>query len=422
MFRRVLHTFVSRGINAVLNLLLVLVTARFLGAEVRGEISLLVASMNLSLHAVGLAGGAALLYLVPRFAPGHLYRISLGWMVLVSVLTLPVLYLAGQMQGLSYFSWLLLLLLFNAANLNRYMLLAFRKIELDNRIGIGFGFLQLLLLIAFLWWGSDKRLELFVNVLLAANAALLLLTSFLVVKHWPQETVNQQQGVLKAIFGHGFWVQMANIAQLFSYRLSYYLLEAQLGAEAVGVYGVAVSLAESLWLVSRSISLVQVSEIANSTNDLEQKQLTATWSRVTAWLTAFCLIPLLAIPDGWFTAVFGSEFVGMRTLLVWLAPGILALAASNILTHYFSGKGKFQLNALVSAFTLALVAIILPVMIARWGVVGAAAGQSLAYLAAWVFAILLFSQGKKAVIGSILPQPSDFVLLQKIWRNFRDKA
>ena len=71
MFRRVLHTFVSRGINAVLNLLLVLVTARFLGAEVRGEISLLVASMNLSLHAVGLAGGAALLYLVPRFAPGH---------------------------------------------------------------------------------------------------------------------------------------------------------------------------------------------------------------------------------------------------------------------------------------------------------------------------------------------------------------
>jgi Na+-driven multidrug efflux pump len=54
--------------------------------------------------------------------------------------------------------------------------------------------------------------------------------------------------------------------------------------------------------------------------------------------------------------------------------------------------------------------------------VGAAAGQSLAYLAAWVFAILLFSQGKKAVIGSILPQPSDFGLLQKIWRIFRDKA
>lgn len=422
MFRRVLHTFVSRGINAVLNLLLVLVTARYLGAEVRGEISLLVASMNLSLHAVGLAGGAALLYLVPRFAPAHLYRISLGWMVLVSVLTLPVLYLAGQLQGLSSLSWLLLLLLFNAANVNRYMLLAFRKIELDNRIGIGFAMLQLLLLITFLLWGTDKRLELFVNVLLAANAALLLLTSFLVLKHWPKESPKQQQGVLKAIFGHGFWVQMANIAQLFSYRLSYYLLEAQLGTEAVGIYGVAVSLAEALWIVSRSISLVQVSEIANSTNDVEQKQLTATWSRVTAWLTAFCLIPLLAIPDVWFTAVFGSDFVGVRHLLFWLAPGILALAASNILTHYFSGKGKYQLNAFVSAFTLVLVAAVLPATIARWGVVGAAAGQSLAYLAAWVFAILLFSKGNMAIIGSVLPQPADFFLLQKKWRIFRDKA
>lgn len=422
MFRKVLHTFVSRGINAMLNLLLVLVTARFLGAEVRGEISLLVASMNLSLHAVGLAGGAALLYLVPRFAPGQLYRISVGWMLLVSVLTLPVLQLAGQLQELSMGRWLLLLLLFNASNVNRYMLLAFRKIELDNRLGIGFGALQLLLLAAFLFWGSGRNLLLFVNVLLAANAGLLLITSLLVAKHWPQESLKQERGVFQAIFGHGFWVQMANIAQLFSYRLSFYLLEDKMGAEAVGIYGVAVSLAEALWIVSRSISLVQVSEIANSNNELDQQQLTATWSRVTTWLTLVCLIPLLSIPDSWFGAVFGPEFTGIRTLLFWLAPGILALATSNILTHYFSGKGKYQLNALVSAFTLVVVALLLPIMISQWGVVGAAAGQSIAYLLAWLFAVLLFSKGKLATIGKVLPQFADFKLLQTKLQSFRDKA
>ncbi|MDP2189419.1 MAG: hypothetical protein Q8J69_12140 [Sphingobacteriaceae bacterium] len=422
MLRKVLHTFVSRGINAVLNLLLVLITARFLGAEIRGEISLLVASMNLSLHAVGLAGGAALLYLVPRFAPGHLYRISMGWMLLVTVLTLPMLQLAGQWQGLSTGLWLLLLLLFNAANVNRYMLLAFRQIELDNRIAIGFGALQLALLSVFLLWGSERNLLLFVYVLLAANAALLLLTTALVVKYWPLESAKQVQGVFKAIFGHGFWVQMANITQLLSYRLSYYLLESQLGTEAVGIYGVAVSLAEALWIVSRSISLVQVSEIANSHVESEQQQLTATWSRVTIWLTAICLIPLLSIPDAWFGAIFGADFMGIRTLLFWLAPGILALATSNILTHYFSGKGKYQLNALVSAFTLMVVALLLPNMITRWGVVGAAAGQSIAYLLAWLFAVLLFSKGKLLSIFSVLPQPADFKLLQKKWQLFREKA
>ncbi len=422
MLRKVLHTFFSRGINAVLNLLLVLVTARFLGAEIRGEISLLVASMNLSLHAVGLAGGAALLYLVPRFAPGHLYRISMGWMLVVSVLTLPVLQLAGQWQGLSAGLWLMLLILFNASNVNRYMLLAFRQIELDNRIGIGFGALQLALLSALLFWGSERNLLLFVFVLLAANAALLLLTSILVAKHWPKEGVKQVQGVFPAIFGHGFWVQLANIAQLFSYRLSYYLLEDQLGVEAVGIYGVAVSLAEALWIVSRSISLVQVSEIANSNQEQEQLRLTATWSRVTTWLTLLCLIPLLAIPDAWFGAVFGAEFKGIRTLLFWLAPGILALATSNILTHYFSGKGKYQLNALVSAFTLLTVALLLPGMIAEWGVVGAAAGQSIAYLLALIFAVLLFSKGKWSIIVSVLPQFADIALLQKKWQSFRQKV
>jgi len=422
MLLRVVHTLVSRGINAVLNLLLVLVTARYLGAEVRGEISLLVASMNLSLHAVGLAGGAALLYLVPRFAPGHLYRISLGWMLLVSLVTIPVLQVAGQLQGLSIFTWMLLLLLFNAANVNRYMLLALRKIELDNRIGIGFGSLQLLLLISFLVCGNERNLELFVYVLLVSNAGLLLLTSFLVMKHWPQKAQTQEQGVWKAIFGNGFWIQTANIAQLFSYRISYYLLEAQMGAEAVGVYGVAVSLAEALWIVSRSISLVQLSEIANSSHDQEQKQLTATWSRVTIWLTLFGMIPLLLIPDAWFGWLLGTEFHGIRTLLFWMAPGILALAASNILTHYFAGKGKYQLNALISAFTLVLVAIILPAVIARWEVVGAAAGQSVAYISAWLFAAVLFSRGNIGVIRSILPQAGDFVLLKNKWHELRTKA
>lgn len=422
MLRKILHTFISRGLNAGMNLLLVLLTARYLGASVRGEISLLVASMNISLHAVGLAGGATLLYLVPRFSPRKLYRISLLWLFFITVLTYPALYGFNQTQGLPASWWILLLMLFNWANLNRYMLLAFRKIELDNKIGVGFGVVQLLLLVALLFGGMERNLLLFVGVLLGANLALLIATSALLLKNWPAEQASRTEGIWQAMFGTGLWAQIANITQFFSYRLSYYLVEGHLGSEALGVYGVAVSLAEALWIISRSISLVQLSEIANTEQEKEQYRLTALWSRATIWLTGCILVPLLLIPDDTFTWVFGAEFYNIAKLLFWLAPGILAFAATNIITHFFGGKGKYQINALVSFVTLLLVAALVPYYTGKYGLIGAAAAQSLAYIGAWVLAAALFGKTQLRLWLELLPQWDDLRMLRSKWRHLKEET
>lgn len=407
MLRKVAHTFVARGLNAGLNLVMVLLTARYLGAAVRGEISLLVASLNMSLHVVGLAGGAALMYLVPRFSPALLYRITFGWMLLVVGMAYPVLKAFGQDQGLSMGIWWLILLLFNLANVNRYMLLAFRKIELDNRLGIAFGLVQLALLIALLGWGGARNLWLFTQLLLWANGLLLLVSSFFVYKNWPVAPVTTTNGVWKAMFGQGFWAQTANITQFFSYRLSFYLLEDHLGVAAVGIYGVAVSLAEALWIISRSISLVQMSEIANSTDLTQQHKLTAQWSRANFWLTSLALIPLVMLPDAWLTWVFGSQFEGISSVVVFLAPGILALSASNILTHHFAGKGLYKLNAAVSGVTLLILVAVLEPLLDLWGLQGAGLAQSLAYLAGWLFAALVFANGRISELLILLPKRDD---------------
>lgn len=422
MLRKIFHTFISRGLNAGLNLLLVLLTARYLGAGVRGEISLLVASMNISLHAVGLAGGATLLYLVPRFSPQKLYRISLLWLCLITLLSYPVLKLLDQTQGLEAVWWILLLLLFNWSNLNRYMLLAFRKIELDNQIGVGFGIVQLVLLAALLFGGVERNLFLFIGMLLAANLILLLGTTFLLLRHWPKDGAARTEGIGRAMFGHGGWAQIANIAQFFSYRLSYYLVEDHLGTAALGVYGVAVSLAEALWIISRSISLVQLSEIANTNDEAEQYRLTALWSRATIWLTAFVLAPLLLIPDAAFSWLFGEEFQNIAKLLFWLAPGILAFAATNIITHFFGGKGQYQINALVSFVTLLLVALTVPTFTRQYGLIGAAAAQSLAYIGAWVLSAALFGRLHWKRWAQLVPHGNDLKILRKKWLLFREKA
>ncbi|MFN3529635.1 MAG: lipopolysaccharide biosynthesis protein [Bacteroidia bacterium] len=347
--------------------------------------------MNFSLLAVGLVGSTTFINLAPRFSPRALYLRATGWMLLVSVLSYPVLLRLGHDQALKPQSWILLLLFFNWSSLNRYMLLAFKKIELDNKLGIGFGLVQLVLLGLLIGLEVERDLMFFVYVFGMANALMFLLSGIGLYKYWPESKAKPKDGLWKAMLGQGFWAQLANISQFFSYRLSYYLIEDYLSAEALGIYGVAVSLAEALWIISRSVSLVQMSEIANTKELSMQRKLTADWSRLTAWFTFAVLLVLNLVPDWFYMRLFGEEFQGIAALIHYLSPGILMLAMSNIIVHFFAGKGKYGWNALISCFTLLLVLLVMPYAIMEFGLKGAAMAQSFAYFGGWLLAAVLFN-------------------------------
>jgi O-antigen/teichoic acid export membrane protein len=336
------------------------------------------------------------------------------WMLFISFVSLAFLRWMDQDLGISVFWWLALLLSFNAANTNRYMLLALKKITFDNQLGIAFGAVQLLLF-ALLWFmGEPGRIMLFVKLLTMANVALLLASSWAVYRFWPKTSVAQTSGLFRAMFGVGGWSQLANVLQFMSYRLSYYLIEDRLGMAAVGVFGVAVSLAESLWIISRAVSLVQMSEVANS-NDLQRaKQITVNWFKATALFTLGAIVVLLAIPEPWLVFVFEKDFTGIRPLLWGLAPGILFLSVSNILTHYFAGIGYYRFNALVSFFTLIGLLLALPLLSNYAGLTGAAWAQSVAYGGGLLLAMLLFAGRKTGIWLALFPGKADWKFLQSV--------
>lgn len=70
--------------------------------------------------------------------------------------------------------------------------------------------------------------------------------------------------VVSQMFRYGLQNQVAHITQLLSFRLSYYVLGEYKGLAAVGVFGNGISIAESIWLIAKSMSLVQYSWVANS--------------------------------------------------------------------------------------------------------------------------------------------------------------
>ena len=86
-----------------------------------------------------------------------------------------------------------------------------------------------------------------------------------------------------------------------------------------------------------------------------------------AWLccgvTLLFLLIAFIIPPSLYGWVFGDEFVEAKSILMFLSPGVLAVAISNVLGHYFSAFGELKIlilksfSGVVVAFVLSLVLV-----------------------------------------------------------------
>ncbi len=425
MIKIILHTFASKLFNALLNFGLVVLTARFLGAEVRGEISLLIATLYLFVLASGFVGGGAMIYLAPRFPRRQLLIFAYLWALFISVILVPFcLYWPGLPDPV-LLHWVLLSLLFNLTAANRYMLIATEKIKTDNLLGILLNGVQLLCLGAFVFIANQSDLMAFVLVLYVSWGLALAVSGWHIRKIWSENNPTRWQVTGKAMLHFGFLSQGANLAQFFGYRIQFYLIGGFLGKDAVGVFSVAVALSEALWMITQSISLVQLSRISN----MEDASQSTGWSiklmKASMVLTLAALCVLLALPGYVFGWVFGQDFTALKPLIWRMAPGILALSMSNIIAHYYAGIGKVKVNLLISLLTMITVYLANLWLMSEDGLNGAAWASSVAYLLSAAVLVVYFLRSNHLRWQEVLPGRKDSLILRQLIepyvRNYRNR-
>lgn len=418
MIKVILHTFASKLLNALLNLGLVVLTARVMGAEVRGEISLLIATLYLFVLASGFVGGSTLIYLAPRFPVRKLLIWAYVWAAFVALIILPLVYFTLGLPQPHLVHWIILALIFNLTAVNRYTLLALEKIKLDNNLGVVINLVLLLTLGGLLFFQGTPSLTTFMLAFYVAWGAAFIVSAWLIRSSWRKNGAESWLAVGKAMFKYGSMAQGANFAQFLGYRLQFYLIGALLSKEALGVFSVAVALSEALWMITQSISLVQLSKISNMADGRSSADFTVRLMKLSIGLTALAMLALLILPESLFVFVFGADFEPVKDLIVWMVPGILALAASNILIHYYAGTGKLGINFLISLLTLVLVVTANYGLMPLFGLKGAAAASSIAYLVAACAIALYFIQDHKLSFRVLFPQKADWTQFQLIWKQY----
>jgi len=219
--------------------------------------------------------------------------------------------------------------------------------------------------------------------------------------------------IIQEMFRYGILNQVAHITQMMSFRMSFYFLDRFHGESAVGVYSNGISLAESVWLIAKSISLVQYSRIANSNDRNYSQKLTVQLSKASAFLSLIILIPLVLFPSSFYEIIFGSGFSGVKEVIWSLSLGVIIYNFSILLGHYFTGTGRYHINAIASSAGLVVSLILFFTLIPRYDITGAGIATSVSYLFTTIILLIIFIKDNPANFRNSLKMKGDYKNLKK---------
>ncbi|KAA9325515.1 hypothetical protein F0P96_19470 [Hymenobacter busanensis] len=408
MLRRLIQTFAARLGIALLNFAVVLVTARFLGAAGRGQVSLFVTDVALLLLFIGLLGGSSLIYLGARRNQWHLLVPASAWATLVCLLGTAGVWLWRHPSPTYLLHLLGIAWLQAGLSITTSLLLARRREQTYNLLnlaqaGLLAGGLWLVLsgfeerTVAAYWWVSYPAygLPLLVSLLLLARTT----------DGWARGA--GLRAAVRELAQHSRGAHFSNILSFLNYRLSYYFVAALAGPKAVGVLSVGTALAEAIWLIPRSAAQVQYLDLVHAHDEQTEAHATARTARLALLATAAAVLALVALPAAVLARIFGPEFGAARPIIALLAPGTLAISLSMLMSSYFAGLARYRINNWAQTVGIAVTLMGCAVLIPRYGAQGAALATTISYLASTGYLLWQFRRATTLSPSHFIPRWQD---------------
>jgi len=398
MFRKIIGTIGTRVISAFLTLLISVLNVRYLGAANVGIISLIILSVTFIQLFNNFIGGGALVYMTPRAGFYKLFVSSYVWTFFITIFATFFFQFAGtlikQLEVIphGYFlAVLILALVMSFTSANYMLLLGKEKVKTYNYlILIQIVVLIICLVVAVRAFNVRTVMAYYWAILISYILSYIL--SFIpLMRYLKIEPLKGLKPIFITMFRFGTYAQFANIFQMMNYRIGYYMVEMWFGKAALGVMSTGFQISEGLWIISRSLALVQFSRISNAMDFNYSVRLTLILSKITIVVTTLALLCLLALPESFYRLVYlHPEFGLIRLVIACLGVGIITLSFSMILSHFFSGINKPYHNTISSAIGLVFTVGLGLLLIPRYGILGASVTASVSYTISMIYQLIVF--------------------------------
>ena len=405
MIKRIIQHFAARVLTAGLSFAVVWLTARYLGAAGRGEVSLFFTDMSGLVLLAGLVGGSSLIYLVPRRNVWNLLLPAYGWALVVSATGAAAVYLLRPVSPEYVLHLGAVTLVQVLLSINVFLLLGRQRERAYNVLTTAqAALLAGALALAFgpLRWPTVAAYY-YANYVAYGLPWLISIAMLLRLPDAWGSRGARRRASARELARHSRGAHLSNLLSFANYRFGYYAVAYLADARAVGILSVGVALAEAIWLIPRSTALIQYVALVNATDKRGQTYAALRGSRLTLLATALAVLGLAAVPAAWLVAIFGPEFGAARGVILALAPGVFINGAGMQASTYFSGTARYGVNNRAALLGLAVTVPVCLVLVPQLGMVGAALGMSVSYAASVGYLFWHYRQAMNAGWRDLLP-------------------
>lgn len=414
MLKKIIHTFGVNAFSAALNMGVAILLSQFLGPSGKGNQSLILTTISFILIFSNLVGGATIVYLVPRYKSILLIIPSYVWTILMSLVSYFFLRITGLIESKYIIHVCILAIIYSVSSIHSNVLIGKQRIKTSNNLVLLQSVsLVVCLLVSFIALRIFS-INSYITALYISMGLSMVISTLLISASFKEIDLKNYKSylpVMKQMFTFGFQNQVAHITQMLSFRLSYYVIEEYIGIAAVGVYSNGISIAESIWMVAKSMSLVQYSFISNSTNRDESARITLLLVKAGLFASLLLLIPLILIPVEAYVFIFGQGFAAIKPVIISLLPGVLIYNVSILFGHYFSGTGRYNINGRISAIGLIVSVILYFTFIPLFDIRGAGIATSLSYFFTSALFLWYFAKENNNWRTYLIPRRNDFTLV-----------
>ena len=416
--RQSLGSLLALGIGVIVSVLL----PRVLGPEARGEYQLAVKLAGLVLAVAQWGIPEVLLQALAdrRGSQGVLIGTSLALGVAGACAMAVILWLAAplfQDNLLKGVSPILLALTLTGSVASLLGILARRFIQLGGRLDVynGLDIARTALFLALVALGGVLLPRQALGPTLAWLAGevglAIVAISFLLRKtsDW-----RAQSRVARELTTAGAPIQFGLLGMFVGSEGGAFVLNANLDVAAVGIYSVALSVSRLVLQISVALRTALQPRLMGSERDSA-----AMTARVTrhGLLWMFLIAVALAVGSPLAPVVFTRDFSAVGPALVLLLPGMVAYGVWQLLASHLLRIGRRGLLAWI-AWLFGIVSIALQAIGAQlFGLVGATAGLSVAYILATLVVLVAFVQLSGRPMRELVPAPGDLAFYVGLTRR-----
>jgi O-antigen/teichoic acid export membrane protein len=386
------RTILNKYLILICNFVLVLYSTHTWGSEGRGIIALVITNISIIGILTNITSGSSIAFYSSKKSKGALVLISLSGAMLLSFFgSVFISLFFGWNDFVKYF---LLSFLTSLSNCIALYYLGKGNVKKYNILSLFNALSVLIILSVFILIIGNLNIEYYFYSLYIGLSLSLLLGMCFLFNEKEAVIIDFNKEDLKDIIIYGLKNETSVFFQFLCFRLSYYMIAKDIGISELGVFSVAVSLVESIWVVSKSISLVHYASVINGTQinkNIENTRKTAIESLI---ISVALSIIIICIPNEVYTVIFGKDFSEIKPILIYLIPGCIAIAFSNIHAHYFAAIGSQLILIYKSIIGVLISVAALWVLMPSYKIHGVCIAMNLAYIIQSLYLLFCFNKLK----------------------------